>query len=67
MELDQKIQLETYLREKKAAILEDRKQENDPMRTSLSKPDEDQKSNLEKVQEKYAHVAEEMEARSRRS
>lgn len=37
------------------------------MRTSLTKPDEDQKSNLEKVQEKYAHVAEEMEARSRRS
>lgn len=67
MELDQKIQLETYLREKKAAILEDRKQENNPMRTSLNRADEDQKSNLEKVIEKYAHVAEEMDARSRRS
>jgi hypothetical protein len=37
------------------------------MRTSLNRADEDQKSNLEKVIEKYAYVAEEMDARSRRS
>ena len=66
-ELDQKIQMEVYLREKKAAILEDRKQTNGPQHTSLLNGEEDLRSNLEKVQDKYAHVAEEMDARSRRS
>ena len=66
-ELDQKIQMEVYLREKKAAILEDRKQINGPQHTSLLNGEEDLRSNLEKVQDKYAHVAEEMDARSRRS
>ena len=66
-ELDQKIQMEVYLREKKAAILEDRRIENGPQYTSLGNQEADQKSNLEKVQEKYANVAQEMENRSRRS
>ena len=59
--------MESYLREKKAAILEDRKMSNEPQRTSLYNQDGDVISNLEKVQEKYAHVHEELENRSRRS
>ena len=38
-ELDQKIQMETYLKEKKQAILDDRKEEI--QRTSLLNPEED--------------------------
>ena len=49
------------------AILEDRKISNGPQYTTLGHQEEDQKSNLEKVQEKYANVANEMENRSRRS
>ena len=33
----------------------------------MQNKEEDQRSNLERVQDKYAHIAEEMEARSRRS
>ena len=66
-DLDQKIQMETYIREKRAAILEDRKQANEPQRTSLLNEEGDLRSNLEKVQGKYAHLAEEADARSRRS
>ena len=59
--------METYIREKKAAILEDRKQIDQPQHTSLVNGEDDLRSNLEKVQDKYAHLAEEMDARSRRS
>ena len=49
--------MEVYLREKKLAILEDRKAALGPKRTSLQNPEEDLRSNLEKVQDKYADVA----------
>lgn len=58
-ELDQKIHMETFLREKKEAILEDRKC------ASPAVFEEDQKSKVEQVKEKYAHLAQEAEARSR--
>jgi len=41
--------MEVYLREKKEAILEDRKIANGPEHTSLKNQDEDMKSNLERV------------------
>ena len=41
--------MEVYLREKKLAILEDRKVANGPKYTSLQNQDEDTRSNLERV------------------
>ncbi len=51
-ELDQKIQVECYLREKKEAILEDRK-DIDMKIESHDNKDEDAKSCLQHVQNKY--------------
>ena len=48
-DLDQKVQMESYIREKKEAILEDRKNEKplDSLINNASKPqDDDQKSAL---------------------
>lgn len=59
--------MEVYLREKKEAILEDRRIANGPEYTSLQNQEEDMKSNLEKVQEKYANVAYDLDNYSRRS
>ena len=47
-DLDQKVQIESYLREKKEAILEDRKNEKtvDGIKILLKTQDDDQKSAL---------------------
>ena len=47
-DLDQKVQMESYLREKKEAILEDRKNEKtiDSLNLNLKPQDDDQKSAL---------------------
>ena len=69
-ELDQKVQMESYLREKKEAILEDRKNEKtiDSLNINSKPQDDDQKSALQQVQEKYQNIREDAEyARSRRS
>lgn len=51
-ELDQKVQMEAYLREKKEAILEDRKQ-NELKIMASNEVEDDQKSCLQQVQERY--------------
>ena len=61
-ELDSKVAMEAYLREKKEAILKDRKDQEQPV------VDEDQKSCLQQVQEKYSEFKEDrIEALSRKS
>ena len=50
-ELDAKVAMEAYLREKKEAILKDRKEEMN--QTGFGTIEDDQKSNLQQVQEKY--------------
>ena len=50
-ELDSKVAMEAYLREKKEAILKDRKEEMN--QTGFSTIEDDQKSHLQQVQEKY--------------
>ena len=50
-ELDSKVAMEAYLREKKEAILKDRKDEMN--QTGFGTIEDDQKSNLQQVQEKY--------------
>ena len=59
-ELDQKVQMESYLREKKEAILEDRKNEKtiDSLNINSKPQDDDQKSALQQVQEKYQNIRE---------
>lgn len=59
-ELDQKIQTESYLREKKEAILQDRKQEQ---MGEVYGADEDQKSCLQQVQDKYQSLLEDVQER----
>ena len=69
-ELDQKIQMEAYLREKKEAILRDRRNQTtielaDARPTGMVLED-DQKSCLQQVQEKFKTLREEVaDARSR--
>jgi len=46
-ELDQKVQVEAYLREKKEAILKDRKLEQEALINGQITQDEDQKSCLQ--------------------
>lgn len=67
-ELDQKIQVECYLREKKEAILEDRK-DIDMKIENHDNNDEDAKSCLQQVQNKYQSLRDDAheDARSRRS
>lgn len=66
--------MESYLREKKEAILEDRKEQQQSLklivgRSDSQEKDDDQKSCLQQVQERYAAFRDEAneDARSRRS
>ena len=58
MELDQKVHYEAYIREKKDAILEDRK---------ATIFDDDQRSHVSVVKDKYAGLGEAMDAKSKAS
>ena len=58
MELDQKVHYEAYIREKKDAILEDRK---------ATIFDDDQRSHVSAVKDKYAGLGEAMDAKSKAS
>ena len=51
-DLDQKVQMESYIREKKEAILEDRKNEKtiDGIKILFKAQDDDQVSHLQQVQ-----------------
>ena len=70
-ELDQIIQMECYLREKKEAILEDRKAEQQQSGIKIvgnAEIDDDQKSCLQQVQDRYQAFRDENEdARSKKS